>query len=299
MRLRRRVYECLWSARVKPVLERIPAVRRLYGGWARPHPFDLAHGTDTSGFVPASDCASDGVPAEQINFYGGSQPSIVRTLLATLPHRERYAFVDVGCGKGRPLLVASEFGFRRLVGVELAPHLARVARANAATVAARHPGRTAIEILVGDATAVEPPADHVVYYLYNPFSRPLVQALVENVERQLKDRLQHAFFVCYNPVHGEVLDRSPHFARWSAATLRYADDEIGYGPDLADTAVIWQSVPERYPPAASAGRPIMVSPTQWCRLGPADPGQAAVRPGSQPCEEGSVDGGPSFRRASP
>jgi SAM-dependent methyltransferase len=266
MSFRRHLYECLWAAQVKPSLERVPVLRRIYGGWTRTHPFDRHHGIDTSGFAPASECASVDVPAAQINFYGGSQPSIVRAVLATLPEPEHYAFVDIGCGKGRPMVVASEFRFQRLIGVELAPQLAQVARTNAATIAARHPDRTPIEILVGDATMVAPPADRVVYYLYNPFSRPLLKALVENVERQLQGRLQHAFFVCYNPVHGDVLDESLHFARWSANTIRYADDELGYGPDIEDTAVIWQSLPECYLPNPAAERKISVSRSQWCSL---------------------------------
>ncbi len=264
--LRRTLYVALWAPLVKPVLGRVPLLRRIYNGWARAHPFDAAHGVDTSGFVPAVQCASAGVLAAQISPYGGSQPSIVRTVLASLPAPERYAFVDIGCGKGRPLIVAAEFPFRRLVGVELAPRLAQVARANAAIVAAQHPGRTPIEILVGDATAVSPPAERVVYFMYHAFNHALVRALVANLEQQLRNRLQHAFFVYYNPVHGEVLDQSPHFARWSAQTLPYAAEELGYGPDHQDTLVIWQSLPGAYPAQAGVERRVAVNRSQWCSL---------------------------------
>lgn len=266
MGLQRKLYEALWAPWVKPVLARLPLIRRIYGGWARVHPFDVAHGVDTSGYVPAAECAGDAVLASQITFYGGSQPSIVRASLASLPEPERYSFVDIGCGKGRPLVVASEFPFRRLVGVELSPRLAELARANAAIVAARHPGRTLIEVQTGDATALSPPADHTVYFMYHAFNQTLVSALVENIERQLQDRLKHAFFVYYNPVHGEVLDRSPRFSRWSAQMFSYAAGELGYGPDIRDTVVIWQCTPERYPAQAGAPRRIVVSPSQWCSL---------------------------------
>jgi SAM-dependent methyltransferase len=216
--------------------------------------------------VPATECATDDVPAAQIVCYGGSQPSIVRAVLASLPEPERYIFVDIGCGKGRPLVVASEFAFRRVIGVELAPKLAQVARANAASVAARHPDRTPIEIQIGDATAVSPLADRVIYFLYNPFGGKLLKALVENIERQLQSHLEHAFVVFYNPVHGEVLDQSRHFVRWAAHTIRYADDELGYGPDLDDPVVVWQSSPERYPPQSNAERRIFVSSSMRCSL---------------------------------
>jgi SAM-dependent methyltransferase len=263
---RRNLYECLWRAPVRPLLQRLPVVRRVYDGWSRSHPFDREHGIETSGFVSTTECATEDVPEEQINPYGASQPSIVRKMLASLPEPARYAFVDLGCGKGRPLVVASEFPFRRVVGVELSPQLVQLARANAATIAARHPARTPIEIQIGDATTVLPPAERVVYFLYNSFGRQLVKALVENIERQLQGQLEHAFFVCYNPVHGEVLDQSRHFVRWSAQTIGYSDDELGYGPDLDDIAVIWQSVPERYPPQDDAGRRIEVHSSMRCSL---------------------------------
>jgi hypothetical protein len=153
-----------------------------------------------------------------------------------------------------------------VLGVELAPKLAEVARANAASVAARHPARTPIEILVGDATTVSPPADRVIYFVYNPFGRQLLKALVDNIENQLQGQLEHAFFVYYNPVHGDVLDQSPKFARWAAQTVRYSDDELGYGPDLDDPVVVWQSVPERYPPQSTAARQIAVHHAMRCSL---------------------------------
>ena len=155
--VRRTLYQCLWSGALKSRLERVPVLRRIYAGWSRSHPFDRSHGIDTSGFIPASECANGDLPAAQINFYSGSQPSIVRAALASLPEHARYAFVDIGCGKGRPLVVASEFGFERVLGVELAPHIAHIARTNAAAIAAQHPDRTPIKILVGDATTVLPP----------------------------------------------------------------------------------------------------------------------------------------------
>ena len=266
--LLRLFYEALWARPLKPVLEQVPLLRRIYSGWLRQHPFDTMHGVDTSGFIPAAECAGDSGLASRIVAYAGSQPSIVRAALASLPEPARYAFVDIGCGKGRPLLVASEFPFQRVMGVELSPALAAIARSNADHSAVLHPQRTAIEIQTGDATAVAAPAERAVYFLYNAFDESLVQALVANLERQLEDRLHHLFFVYYNPVHSEVLDRSPVFERWSAKTLPYAVSELGYGPDIEDTVVIWQSLPAYYAPRDGADREIYVNDADWCSLEP-------------------------------
>jgi SAM-dependent methyltransferase len=266
--LRRRLFQALWSPQIKPMIERLPLLRRVYSGWNRHHPFDSANGVDASGYLAAAECAGDSPLAAQINPYGGSQPSIVRAILASLPDSKRYAFVDIGCGKGRPLVVASEFPYQRIVGIDLAPELIALASENAEVIAALHPERTPIELQTGDATTIETPADCVVYFMYNSFHRSLVAALVAHLEVQLQGRLQHAFFVYYNPVHAEVFDASPSFARWAAKTIPYASDELGFGPDIEDTLVVWQSLPARYPSQPGALRRVEVSPSQWCRLVP-------------------------------
>lgn len=261
-RIRTSLYAVAHVPPVRRIAERLPLMGRLYGG--RRHPFDAANGTDTSGFIAVDDLAPDAATAAQMNPYAGSQPSIVRRSLALLPDRQDYVLVDLGCGKGRPLAVASELGFRRLVGVEIAPRLAEVARANAAVIAARHPDRPPIEIEVGDATAVEPHAEQVVYFFYHALPRPVTAALVANLERQLAaGRLRHMFLVYYDPVWGDIMDASPSLSRWAAETFPYAPEEIGYGPDLKDSVVIWQGGSTKHPPRPGATRRIVVTKPLW------------------------------------
>jgi len=70
----------------------------------------------------------------------------VRRGLSALGDIRDYAFIDLGCGKGRVTTVASEFPFREVIGVELSTALAATARANAATVARRFPDRPQVTI---------------------------------------------------------------------------------------------------------------------------------------------------------
>jgi SAM-dependent methyltransferase len=255
--VRARAYALLWHPSVRGALRRIPGARRLYAGWSRTHPFDRANGVDTSGYVPASEIADDPELAVAISPYGGSQPSIVRRSLEQLPDIGDYGFVDIGCGKGRPLLVASAMPFQRLLGIEISPALGAVAQANAAVIARRFPGRPAIQIEIGDAAAALMPGPRVVCFIYHPFGPSMLTALLGNLERQLQAGLEHVFLVYYNPIHGSVIDSSRRFERWSALTLDYAAAELGYGPDIRDTVVIWQSSPARYPALPGANRPIL------------------------------------------
>lgn len=218
------------------------------------HPFDRAFGTDTSGQVSPDRLTTDLVLAGQMQAYIGAQPSIVRRVLACLPDPTGSAFVDIGCGKGRPLVVASELPYASITGVELSPELVRVARKNASTIARQFPARTAITVVEGNAAEYQLAHDRVVLFYYHAFGRDTLATFVANLERQLSDTPRHIFFVYMNPVDADVLDASPRFSRWMTEALSYAPDEVGYGPDSHDTVAVWQSEPISYPPLESATR---------------------------------------------
>ena len=236
---------------------RIPSVRRSLGklpgarhllsrvnhvtAWDRVHPFDVAHGTDTSGFVPIADLDHpEGARADAIP-YAGSQPSIVRAALAALPALDSFTFVDLGCGKGRPLLVASEFSFRDIVGVELSAPLVGIARHNAERIAQRFPQRTPIRIVLADATQFQLPAGNLAIFMYNPFGDSAIADVAEAVNAAIADNPDRVVFVVYyNPIAGHRFDASPRLRRYLADTFPYGADELGYGPDTEDPIVIWQ-----------------------------------------------------------
>ena len=242
----------------------LPSIANLHP-WDRPHPFDDEYGTDTSGVVECT--AIDGLPstvAAQAEPYAGSQPSIVRTALKSLEPLDTFTFVDLGCGKGRPLIIASELKFRDIVGVECSAQFAEIARRNAEIIRQRHPERTPIRVLVGDATEFVLPSGNVVVYLYNPFSEEQVVKVGRAVNAAIAaDPTRVIYVVYYNPVAGRVFDASSALRRHYAATLPYADREIGFGPDIDDPVVIWCNSAEHIP--AEAGRE--------ARIAIVDPGQ--------------------------
>ena len=62
--------------------------------------------------------------------YIASQPSVIRTAIETIPEIAGAHFIDLGCGKGRAVAVATEYPYASIAGIELSPGLARRARSN-------------------------------------------------------------------------------------------------------------------------------------------------------------------------
>jgi SAM-dependent methyltransferase len=206
----------------------------------RIHPFDLMHGTDTSGCVGAKNLSADITARSSATDYAGSQPSILRLALAELPPLDSFTFIDLGCGKGRPLLVASEFSFRDIVGVELSLPLSDIAHRNAAIIAQQFPQRTPVRVVAGDATTFPLPTGDLVLFLYNPFAAEIVAKVVAGVEAAIAAEARNIYIIYYTPAAAHCFDASPQLYRRFAQTIPYSAEELGYGTDEEDLVVIWQ-----------------------------------------------------------
>jgi SAM-dependent methyltransferase len=183
-----------------------------------PHPFDLAHATDTSGHIPGEALAT-GSPADLYNTaYYAISPSTLRQALAALPFAPvsstladftlaDFTFVDLGCGKGRALLIAAQQGFGRVLGIELSPALAEIARSNASPHAN-------IQIRIADASTIAYPQSPLLVFLYHPFLPPLLRRVLRNLLAQSAARPVYLLFA--NPPNPSLLNRfSSLVLEWS------------------------------------------------------------------------------------
>jgi SAM-dependent methyltransferase len=128
-----------------------------------------------------------------------------------LPRALRYlrvsdqdVFVDFGCGKGRVVHQAAKRPFRRVVGVEISPSLAEVAR-NGLT-AKRHQHRCRdVEIVVADVGEFEVPDDLTIGYLYHPFQDETFERLVRAIIDSLDRNPRRIRLIYFHPFHSSQL----------------------------------------------------------------------------------------------
>jgi len=135
------------------------------------------------------------------------EPSGWLDLRRILPPRDvgrSDVFLDLGCGKGRVVLQAAGYRFRRVVGVELSPELCDVARANIAARRDRLRCRDVV-LQVADAATFEIPDDVTVIYLYNPFRGDVFAAAVEHIAASLRRAPRRLRVIYRTPLEEEVL----------------------------------------------------------------------------------------------
>jgi hypothetical protein len=174
----------------------------------RAEAFDTRFGTDTA----APFFGRDEKPAT--HFYTATTASLIYEILKSLPLQSHtFAFVDMGSGKGRALLVASEFPFAKIVGVELSPHLHQIAEEN---IKRYHPASqqcTAFHLHCMNVVDYVYGQEPVVLFLADPFGRETVGSVVANLEASLSAAPREAFVVYIYPKFEDLLRSSRLFRR--------------------------------------------------------------------------------------
>jgi SAM-dependent methyltransferase len=132
-----------------------------------------------------------------------------------------FTFIDLGSGKGRTLLMASDYPFRRIVGVELLPALHRIAQQNASKYHNEAQKCFAVEAVCGDAREFVFPAEPLVLYLFNPLPEAGLRQVMANLEQSLRADPRTVYVVYHNPLLEHVVAQSTGL-RKTGGTQQYA-----------------------------------------------------------------------------
>lgn len=213
----RRLLSMLWEF----VRESTPARRRQRYGDVE---YDWDFRVDTTG---ATVGWRDRLLGHFHSPYQPTEPALFREMLASLiqvspkiDFRE-FTFIDIGSGKGRALLMAADYPFRRVLGIELLPELHRVAQENIQKYKSDSQQCFAIECLLADAGEIAFPSEPIVLYLFNPLPESGLARMISNMEHSLREHPRPVFVLYHNPLLERVLARSPAFNR-IAGTHQYS-----------------------------------------------------------------------------
>ena len=135
--------------------------------------------------------------------------SLIYEILGSIPLQPNtFAFVDMGSGKGRALLVASEFPFAKIVGLELSPQLHKIAEEN---IKRYHPASqqcTTFALHCMNVVDYVYGPEPLVLFLFDPFGRETV-AQRRRQSRGVPERTPREAFVVYiYPQFEDVLQSS-------------------------------------------------------------------------------------------
>ena len=190
--------------------------------------FDIEHGVDTTwARVSLRTRLRELLSGGQ---YQPSEPALFHQMLAALPVPvDGFTFIDLGSGKGRTLLMASDYPFRRIIGVELLSELHEIAKQNIARYRSDAQRCTVIESRAGDARQFDFPAEPTLLYLFNPFPEHVLRAGLRNLHASLLRSPRQFYIIYHNLVLEHVFSEQP----WLNLVLRTHEFAI-YGRATTD-----------------------------------------------------------------
>jgi SAM-dependent methyltransferase len=190
------------------------------------HPFDAKHGVQTSGLIPGRFLKTGHTHDRHSTAYFGVAPSVFHALLGrwlkTNPSAaiRQFTFIDLGAGMGRAILLASGYPFRKVIGIELNPALARIASQNLTIwhPAGRAPAPT--QIKCGDALDARHPKGPCLVFLFNPFGSSVMRRLLRRWARIFAKRPGQLDLLYVNPEQGHLIERERGFTRLFEGKVR-------------------------------------------------------------------------------
>ena len=135
--------------------------------------FDRDYGVTTQAILFLGDLDPEAVgdAGAHATHYEAVPVDDFRKMMRVVPHDVVAAstFVDIGSGMGRAILLAAEYPFKQIVGIEVSPGLHEVAKENLARANAAKRRCNDIRLVREDARIFEYPPGDLVVFLYNPF----------------------------------------------------------------------------------------------------------------------------------
>lgn len=190
--------------------------------------FDRRHGTETSRHVDVQLLRSSSPHARLAMPYGPLSPDRpfgltlsawwrTRKLFGSRPNwvpcdHAEYTFIDIGSGKGRTLLLASDYPFRRIIGVELFRELHEVAERNISIYRSPRQRCSRLESVCMDATEYEFPDDNLFLQFGDPFPAEVLDKVLKNLERSLAAHPRKLYISYWSPSpdHIALLSGKPY-----------------------------------------------------------------------------------------
>jgi SAM-dependent methyltransferase len=148
--------------------------------------FDEVYGTDTLSPVRLDEM--DRWKPDHA-MYRAAPRRIIRAALSSIDIEfGQTTFVDLGCGKARVLLVASEYPFKEIIGVEYSRDLANVGTSNIAVYKGREKNIrcTRMSVHCGDAREFPIPDGEVLFFCYEPFRASVLISVFDRIRSSLR-----------------------------------------------------------------------------------------------------------------
>jgi predicted RNA methylase len=145
--------------------------------------------------------------------YGASKAMPFMRLMRRLELPKDGVFVDLGSGKGRALMLATKYGFRKVIGIEFSGALCRQARINLQRFIAKSPSQSRVEIIESDVTKYQMDGEETVFFMLDPFNAPVLTEVLRNIRTSVEKHPRTIWLIYSVPREQQIVDQAGIFTQ--------------------------------------------------------------------------------------
>jgi hypothetical protein len=179
--------------------------------------FDRKYGIETSGNSHPEESEVQGTNWVHGNRYQAVNPTTFNQVIKDLALEYKdFVFIDFGSGKGRAVLLAAGFPFKKVVGVEYSNDLDQLAKRNLGRYPEAAKTCKDIELICMDASEYTLPNEPLVLYFYNPFGRPVMEKVIQNVRDSFQSNRRRILVVSLTAYESMLWDEVSFLKKWKS-----------------------------------------------------------------------------------
>lgn len=169
--------------------------------------FDIRYGTNTLGRVELDDLEIKSRNKQRGTVYEPTSTRSFKKLFNTLNFPSNSVFVDFGSGKGKVLLMASEYGFKRIVGVEFSHELCETAKRNLSSYNKKIGVDIDVEIFESDVVDYKFKDDENIFFSYNSFDEVVWNRILDNIKKSIEKNPRKIWLIYCIPIHDNIVEK--------------------------------------------------------------------------------------------
>ncbi|MBK5273248.1 MAG: class I SAM-dependent methyltransferase [Bacteroidia bacterium] len=116
------------------------------------------------------------------------------------------SIVDLGCGKGRVMVVAAHFGFTQITGIDFAKELCEEASANMKKIEKKYQGLK-WKVITANVLDYKILPEDSVFFMFNPFVEETLASFLDKLDESCSLFPRKIYFLYASPQHTSALQK--------------------------------------------------------------------------------------------
>lgn len=180
---------------------------------------------NTTGADDLKKLKKKGIDISHATMYMPVSYKLLEEALQQIPVNNKNHFLDIGCGKGRAMCVAANYGFYQIYGIDFSRDFCNAAETNLSLVKQKIPS---LDFLVteADAAITNIPDDVDLIFLFNPFDEVIMKKVIANIKVSMSKNPRDLNIIYANPLYKKLFTSNGFSETYYSKKMKYFEISI-------------------------------------------------------------------------